>query len=103
MITFESRLLHYYIMESENIKISKSGILFDDAWPQTPLVSNHNPHGLLNPLTRDLYVMDSTCNHVFINFEVSSVFLKLYFADHDCSASYHLMLCPVAIIMMMSQ
>ena len=54
---------------------------------QTPVVFNHKPQGVLNPLTRDLYNIDNTCNQVFLNLQLPSKFLHLYFAGHDCSAT----------------
>ena len=83
MIEIKSYLLHYYIIESENITIRNPL----SCMKQTPLVSHHNPQELLDPLTRDLYDMDPRCNQVSINIQPLSVFLLSYSAVYDCSAS----------------
>ena len=57
------------------------------AMPQTPLKFNHSPQKILNPSIQDLYDMDHTCNHIFINLQFPFVFLHKYFAGHDCSTS----------------
>ena len=51
------------------------------------LAFNHNPQGVLNPLTRNLYNMDHTCNHNFINLQFLFMLSHFYLAGQDCSAS----------------
>ena len=70
-------------MKSESLIFRKS-----PSCMTTSTLSIHSQlAGSIESLVMNLYVMDHTCNHNFINLQFPFVFSHLYFAGHDCSAS----------------
>ena len=50
---------------------------------------NYHPRRLINPRTRNSYIIGYSCFHVFINVQFRLIFLKLCFGSHDFSVFAH--------------